>query len=96
MSSGLMPKRLASGRIAGRSTKRPVTTRGHRHQHERHGNAGAQQEDEEKDAAGALGESLDAGVKVDAIDRVVAQECHGDTDENEMRERPARASQWRA
>ena len=55
---------------------------GHRQQHERHGDAGAQQEDEEEDAAGALGESLDASVQVDAIDRVIAQESHGETDED--------------
>ena len=47
-----------------------------RQQRDGNGDAGPQQEDEEEDAAGALGQSLDAGMHVDAIDRVVAQECH--------------------
>ena len=42
---------------------------------------GAQQGHEKEDTARILGEGLDAVMHVDAIDRVIAQECHGDTDE---------------
>ena len=36
-------------------------------------------EDHEEDRAGALRERLDAGMEIDAIDRVVPQECHWET-----------------
>ena len=54
---------------------------------ERRGNrhAGVQQEHHEEDAAGALGQGLDAGMQIDAVDRVIAQKCHENTDEEGMR-----------
>jgi hypothetical protein len=47
-----------------------------RRQHGGNRNTGAEQEHQKEDAAGALGQGLDAGMQVDAIDRVVAQERH--------------------
>ena len=79
-SAGL--KHEAAGDDRGLGQKR----RGNRH-------AGVEQEDHEEDAAGALGQGLDAGMQIDAIDRVIAQKCHENTDEEGMRTgEPARTA----
>ncbi len=81
MNIGFTPKRLA-----GHSKQRPhaeaaADDRGFGEQHDRHGHARPQQEDEEEDAACAGRERADAGVQIDAIDRVVGEERHGRSEE---------------
>ena len=78
MSARLRPKRSANGRTAGRMTKRPASSAASTDQRRRDRNPGAQQIDQDEDAAARLGEGLDAIVQVGAVDRAVAKEGHAD------------------
>ena len=63
--------------MAGRRTNRPARIAAWASERDGDRNAGAEQEDQEEDATGALRQNLDAVMQIDAVDRVIAQKCHG-------------------
>jgi len=86
---------VAPGERENRWPKHEAAGKDARLRQERHRNrdAGAEEDHEEEDTAGALGQSLDAGMQVDAIDRVIAQKCHEKTDGKECGTAGSRAGQ---
>ncbi len=77
MNIGFTPNRLAGASSGRAHAEAAADDGGLGEQRDRHGDAGAEQEDEEEDPACAGRERADAGVQVDAVDRVVGEERHG-------------------
>ncbi len=76
MSSRLQPPALGERQDRGPQHESANENRGLRHERRRRGHAGAKQDHQKEDAAGTVREGLDAGMQVDAVDRVIAQKSH--------------------